>query len=61
MKKEAIVTDAITYIEQLQDDVKRLSDQLLEMEPTTPAEKKPTSNEIGITAREEMDNHSVKV
>nr|GME15104.1 transcription factor DYT1 [Ipomoea batatas] len=38
MTKETIITDAISYIEELQNNVKELSSQLLEMEATSGVE-----------------------
>ncbi|KAH6773857.1 hypothetical protein C2S52_003225 [Perilla frutescens var. hirtella] len=46
MNKATIITDAITYIEQLKNSVEELSNQLLQMEATTFDEEKIKLKEI---------------
>ncbi|KAL0398700.1 UNVERIFIED_CONTAM: Transcription factor DYT1 [Sesamum radiatum] len=46
MNKATIITDAITYIEELQKSVEDLTDQLHQMEATSVAEEKPNFKEI---------------
>ncbi|KAG8385677.1 hypothetical protein BUALT_Bualt03G0070000 [Buddleja alternifolia] len=52
MNKATIITDAITYIEELQKSVKDLSDQLLQMEATSLEEEKINFRDID--AEQEM-------
>lgn len=46
MNKATIITDAITYIEELQKSVEDLTDQLHQMEATSVAEENPNFKEI---------------
>nr|XP_009773860.1 PREDICTED: transcription factor DYSFUNCTIONAL TAPETUM 1-like isoform X2 [Nicotiana sylvestris] len=59
MTKETIITDAITYIRELQTNVNNLSEQLLEMEATHGEELERKSEEILDTA-EEMANWGIE-
>ncbi|KAJ8549683.1 hypothetical protein K7X08_033390 [Anisodus acutangulus] len=52
MTKETIITDAITYIRELQTNVDNLSEQLLEMEATHGVELETKNEEIIDTAEE---------
>lgn len=53
MNKAAIIVDAITYIKELQQNVKLLSDQLLEREASSEeAVLKTRSNEMNAAADE---------
>ncbi|KAJ9168988.1 hypothetical protein P3X46_020460 [Hevea brasiliensis] len=54
MNKATIIEDAITYIQELQQNVKLLSDQLLEMEGSSEEAVQTRSDEIN--AAEEMKN-----
>nr|ART33342.1 dysfunctional tapetum 1 [Tapiscia sinensis] len=58
MNKATIIKDAITYIQELQMNVKVLSDQLLEMEAYTEQGAKPRSDEVD--AAEEMKKRGIK-
>lgn len=59
MNKATIITDAITYIEELQNSVKNLSDQLLQMEATCVDEEKPDFEETD--AQQEMNKWGITV
>ncbi|XP_019224250.1 PREDICTED: transcription factor DYT1 [Nicotiana attenuata] len=60
MTKETIITDAITYIRELQTNVNNLSEQLLEMEATH-GEELETKSEENIDTAEEMANWGIEV
>lgn len=60
MTKETIITDAITYIRELQMNVDNLSEQLLEMEATQ-GEELETKNEEIIDTAEEMGKWGIEV
>lgn len=60
MTKETIITDAITYIRELQMNVDNLSEQLLEMEATN-GEELETKNEEIIDNAEEMGKWGIEV
>lgn len=60
MTKETIITDAITYIRELQTNVDYLSEQLLEMEATH-AEQLETKNEVIIDTAEDMGKWGIEV
>ncbi|XP_055805688.1 transcription factor DYT1-like isoform X2 [Solanum dulcamara] len=59
MTKETIITDAITYIRELQMNVDNLSEQLLEMEATN-GEELETKNEEIIDNAEEMGKWGIE-
>ncbi|KAL3377445.1 hypothetical protein AABB24_003718 [Solanum stoloniferum] len=59
MTKETIITDAITYIRELQMNVDNLSEQLLEMEATH-GEEPETKNEEIIDTAEEMGKWGIE-
>nr|XP_016449679.1 PREDICTED: transcription factor DYT1-like [Nicotiana tabacum] len=59
MTKETIITDAITYIRELQTNVNNLSEQLLEMEATH-GEELETKSEENIDTAEEMANWGIE-
>ncbi|XP_070051745.1 transcription factor DYT1 [Nicotiana tomentosiformis] len=59
MTKETIITDAITYIRELQTNVNNLSEQLLEMEATH-GEELETKREENIDTAEEMANWGIE-
>lgn len=59
MNKATIIEDAITYIKELQKNVKDLSDQLLEMEASSEEEAKQRSETID--AAEEMNKCGFEV
>ncbi|KAM3362552.1 transcription factor DYT1 [Capsicum galapagoense] len=59
MTKETIITDAITYIRELQTNVDYLSEQLLEMEATH-AEQLETKNEVIIDTAEDMGKWGIE-
>ncbi|GAV89483.1 HLH domain-containing protein, partial [Cephalotus follicularis] len=58
LKKESIIEDAITYIQELQRNVKVLSDQLLEMESSPEEGEKCNSDEAN--AGEEMKRNGIE-
>ncbi|WJZ96199.1 hypothetical protein VitviT2T_014908 [Vitis vinifera] len=58
MNKATIIEDAITYIKELQKNVKDLSDQLLEMEASSEEEAKQRSETID--AAEEMNKCGIE-
>ncbi|KAK4347051.1 hypothetical protein RND71_033390 [Anisodus tanguticus] len=59
MTKETIITDAITYIRELQTNVYNLSQQLLEMEVTHGVELETKNGKI-IDIAEEMDKWGIE-
>lgn len=59
MNKATTITDAITYIHELQRHVKDLSDKLFEMEATIEQELKTESSEID--AEQEMKKWGIEV
>ena len=59
MNKGTIIEDAITYIKELQSNVKDLSDQLLEMEAYPEEEAKQSSRTLD--AAEEMNTFGIQV
>ncbi|XP_060194617.1 transcription factor DYT1-like [Lycium barbarum] len=59
MTKETIITDAITYIRELQMNVDNLSEQLLKMEATH-GEELETKNEEIIDTAEEMGKWGIE-
>uniref|UniRef100_A0A3Q7F4R7 Plant bHLH transcription factor ACT-like domain-containing protein n=1 Tax=Solanum lycopersicum TaxID=4081 RepID=A0A3Q7F4R7_SOLLC len=59
MTKETIITDAITYIRELQMNVDNLSEQLLEMEATQ-GEELETKNEEIIDTADEMGKWGIE-
>lgn len=59
MTKETIITDAITYIEELQNNVKELSSQLLEMEATSGVEMEVKAQTD--SAAEDMKKFGIEV
>lgn len=59
MNKATIVDDAITYIQQLQNDVNTLKDQLFEMEASSEETPEPRKEEIH--AAEEMKKFGIQV
>lgn len=62
MTKETIITDAISYIEELQNNVKELSSQLLEMEATSGVEvKSQTGDHNTDAAAEDMRKFGIEV
>ncbi|XP_019175024.1 PREDICTED: transcription factor DYT1 [Ipomoea nil] len=62
MTKETIITDAISYIEELQNNVKELSNQLLEMEATSGVEGKAqiTGDHNTDSAAEDMKKFGIE-
>lgn len=59
MNKATIISDAITYIEELQKNVKDLSDQLMQMEATCVKEEKKQFEEND--NKSEMENFGIRV
>ncbi|XP_047957127.1 uncharacterized protein LOC125202725 isoform X1 [Salvia hispanica] len=59
MTKSTIITDAITYIEELKTTVEELSNHLLELEETSVDEEKIKLKEID--DEKEMKKHGIKV
>lgn len=59
MTKSTIITDAITYIEELKMTVEELSNHLLELEETRVDEEKIKLKEID--DEKEMKKHGIKV
>lgn len=60
MNKATIVEDAITYIQELQKNVKDLSDQLLEMEASSEEEAMQGTKTIDAAA-EDMNTCGIQV
>lgn len=58
MKKETVIEDAVTYIQQLKGHVLFLCDQALQVEPLEEEETKPKP---GKNAAEEMKNCGIEV
>ncbi|KAL2944868.1 Transcription factor DYT1, partial [Bienertia sinuspersici] len=65
MTKAYIIKDAITYIEELDSQVSKLKDELMELGNNTPPkeETKPAiiKGEINITAKEMIKNYGIEI